>query len=69
MKLLDKVGDALLARLVPGLDAKASCGRCKVQSYKCVGCSVNDSYLHVQRWAYDDCGDLCWVMCTPTRCG
>jgi hypothetical protein len=62
MKLLDAIGDALLAKLVPGLDAKAACGRCKVRHYQCPTCCGGPN--RKRNYLYDDCGNFCYTTCT-----
>jgi hypothetical protein len=71
MKLLNKVGDAVLAKLVPGIEAKAVCGRCNVigRPFHCVSshCCVAGERRYAQR-IYDQCGNPCSWHCTVLRC-
>lgn len=61
MKLLSKVGDTLLAKVVPGIDAKAACGPCSYAGFRC--CGPGGSY---RRYIYTDrCGELCYTRCEP----
>jgi hypothetical protein len=62
VKLLENVGDALLARLVPAMDAKASCGRCQRHGHRCQACCKN-GVLNTRWYFYDNCGNLCYTTC------
>jgi hypothetical protein len=71
MKLLDRAGDALLTRLVPGIAAKAGCGTCRPASSTCDAthcCSRGVRYRY--RIYLDQCGQVCARQCDPSaRCG
>jgi hypothetical protein len=71
MKLLNRVGDALLARLVPGIDAEAGCGTCRRAGSRCDGthcCSRGVRYRYLTY--LDACGNVCGTACDPaTPCG
>jgi hypothetical protein len=65
MKLLNQLGDALLTKLVPGIDARANCGRCNQRSG--VGtctprCCRNGRQYHAQA-VLDQCGRTCGWIC------
>jgi hypothetical protein len=64
MKLLIKVGDALLAKVVPGIDVKAGCGRCQRAGYSCGICCGGSAYRNM-KWVYfyDSCGNYCYRRC------
>lgn len=65
MKLLNRVGDALLARLAPGLDAKANCGQCQYrgETGSCTPrCCRNGRQYHAQT-VTDLCGRACNYIC------
>jgi hypothetical protein len=67
MKLVNRVGDTLLAKLVPGIDARANCGQCR--RYRCVGCGDRpDIYKAIL--FIDDCGKRCgpWEPCNRLSC-
>jgi hypothetical protein len=60
MKLLDRAGNALLTKLVPGIDAKASCGRCRAHylSCRCCGGTYSKPVVYV-----DACDNYCYTRC------
>lgn len=58
--MLNKVGDALLTRLVPGIEAKAGCGRCQERGYRCTCCAPGHKKL---AYFYDACGNYCYSRC------
>jgi hypothetical protein len=60
MKLLGKLGDALLTKLVPGIDARAGCGRCRRGNIVCNRCPQPN--VGLEYW-YDDCGNVCGAFC------
>jgi hypothetical protein len=60
MRLIDRIGDALLTRLVPGIDAKAACGRCKESGHRCTCCAPGHKKL---AYFYDACGNFCYTQC------
>jgi hypothetical protein len=64
MRFMNQIGDALLARLVPGMDAEAGCGRCQRRSYVCGVCCGGSTYRN-KRWDYfyDSCGNYCYRIC------
>jgi hypothetical protein len=62
MKLLHKVGDALLAKLVPGIEAKANCGVCRRSGYRCKACCLSGT-LNTRWYFYDDCSNYCYSRC------
>jgi hypothetical protein len=69
MKLLNKVGDAMLARLVPGIVARANCGTCRYSHFQCgSGCCRNGSYTDYQNIYMDLCGRVCARVCTTVTC-
>jgi hypothetical protein len=61
MKLLDRVGAALLTKLVPGIDAQASCGMCRAYYLPCRCCGG----YNLKPVVYQD---ACGNRCAPTRC-
>jgi hypothetical protein len=58
MKLLTKVGDAMLAKLIPGIDAAANCGQCRF-SHRVCDCLMADGFLHLRTISIDLCGRVC----------
>jgi hypothetical protein len=62
VRLVDKVGDALLTRLVPGVDARASCGRCQPSGYRCQSCCLG-GVLQKRVYFHDACGNYCYQRC------
>jgi hypothetical protein len=66
MKLLNKVGDAMLAKLVPGIDAKAGCGRCTPTGgrFICHPRCCRNGRIDYAAPSYDQCGNLCAYRCT-----
>lgn len=65
MKLLDSVGDALLAKLVPGIEAKANCGQCRRVGAEWIcrrQCCRNGRVFHGEP-LFDQCGHLCGWRC------
>lgn len=62
MKLLDHIGDALLAALVPGIAADANCGRCQRRGFRCQSCCLN-GVLQTRWYFYDDCDYYCYSRC------
>jgi hypothetical protein len=60
MRFLTHLGDALLTKLVPGIDAKAGCGRCKQAYYRCACCG---GHYQARVYYYDDCGNPCGTYC------
>lgn len=60
MNLFNRIGDALLGKLVPGIEAKAGCGRCGMQRVKSPDCCD----WGLRRWhLYDACG-YCGFQCS-----
>jgi hypothetical protein len=59
------LGGALLAKLVPVVDASANCGRCeRTPSTRC--CSKNQRRIYY----VDYCGNVCYTRCeyAPNYC-
>jgi ribosomal protein L32 len=64
MKLLDKIGDAVLERLVPGMIAKANCGQCRYSHLSCRYCGLCAGTWRLGTKVYlDDCGHVCYSRC------
>jgi hypothetical protein len=59
IRLVNRIGDALLARLVPGANAKANCGQCRFVALRCGSCPQYVPY----RVIVDDCGHDCGSYC------
>lgn len=71
MKLLDNVGDAILTKLVPGIDVKANCGRCNEigREFFCVASRCcQGGYRRYAQAVYDLCGRRCAWHCTVISC-
>jgi hypothetical protein len=67
MKLLDKVGDALLTRLVPGIEARANCGTCRyshLDTSRCPSCRDENCNKYFMRVFMDNCGRVCARKCS-----
>jgi hypothetical protein len=69
MKLLDKIGDTLLARLVPGIDARANCGQCRYSHHDYRLCCPGPTYSEYEpmKIYMDLCGRLCNRVCDSSR--
>jgi hypothetical protein len=65
VKLFNRIGDALLEKLVPGIHATANCGTCSRRVK--AGCC--DWWLRRFYW-YDNCDTMCYTTCrTDCNCG
>jgi hypothetical protein len=62
MKTLNRLGDALLARVVPGIDARAACTSCRRTHFRCQSCCKNGT-LNTRWYFYDGCGNYCYHRC------
>jgi hypothetical protein len=65
MKLLNHIGETLLTKLVPGIDAKGDCGRCQPRSWNCPP-RCNGQVKMKRTSYYDACGNYCYYTCTPS---
>jgi hypothetical protein len=65
MKLLDKVGDALLAKLVPGIGANANCGQCRMVDapWRCRRQCCRNGRQFYGEPLLDQCGHVCGWRC------
>jgi hypothetical protein len=64
MKVLNRVGDGLLSRLVPGIDAEANCGSCRYSHRRCGCCYCPEGLKYYERYYIDDCGRQCARQCS-----
>jgi hypothetical protein len=69
MKALNRIGDALLVKLVPGITASAGCGYCRSVATRCACKSINFPSCRLAIYYADACGNQCRATrCSTTGC-